>query len=155
MGRPPKTDEQKELDRKIGQRFAIIRNRMMRKDGKKVSRQYLAEMLGRTVECIRFWEKGERTIPEDVLEQIAKFTSTDIAYLKCEVDDPHFQENLNKQFSEWNEKILKPVKSEMAFIGLLNSLEIDYSVLSLEQQNELYRYVKEQIIFKYQQLKGE
>lgn len=154
MGRPVKTDEQRKLDKRIGQRLKIIRQGMRTKEGKKVTQEDFAKMFNYSIQCIRYWEDGKRTVPEDVLECVAKNTSIDIEYLKCEVDDPHFQENLNKQFSEWNTQ-LKPIKAELAFIDLLNNLEIDYSSLSKKQQQEIFNYTKEQIIFKYQQMKGE
>lgn len=154
MGRPVKTDEQRKLDKRIGQRLKIIRQGMRTKEGKKVTQEDFAKMFNYSIQCIRYWEGGKRTVPEDVLECVAKNTSIDIEYLKCEVDDPHFQENLNKQFSEWNTQ-LKPIKAEIAFIDLLNQLEIDYSVLSSKQRQEFFKYIKEQIIFKYQQMKGE
>ena len=154
MGRPVKTEEQRKLDKRIGQRLKIIRQGMRTKEGKKVTQEDFAKMFNYSIQCIRYWEDGKRTVPEDVLECVAKNTSIDIEYLKCEVDDPHFQENLNKQFSEWNTQ-LKPIKAEIAFIDLLNKLEIDYSVLSSKQRQEFFKYIKEQIIFKYQQMKGE
>ena len=49
----------------------------------------------------------------------------------------------------------KDDKAELAFIDLINNLEIDYSSLSKKHQREIFNYTKEQIIFKYQQMKGE
>ena len=150
MGRPKKN-----IDKTIGQRIKAIRQGMRTADGKRVTQEDFAERFYCTTQTIRNWENGKRTVPEDVLECIAESQSIDIAYLKGEVDDPHFQENLNKQYAKWNAQNIKPIKAELAFIDLLNNLEIDYSSLSKKQQQEIFNYTKEQIIFKYQQMKGE
>ena len=95
IGRPPKTEADKERDKRIGKRFRLIRERL----GK--TQEEVAEYFSRSVQAVRDWEAGRSTIPKKVLQVLSDILEIDIDFLLCEYDTPTLQQKLQ----EWNKEV--------------------------------------------------
>lgn len=114
IGRPPKTEDQKKLDRQIGKRFRMVREAMNK------TQEEIAEHYCKSTQAVRDWETGRSSIPVNVLQNLSDSLGIDLDFLLCKYDSPDLQNKLD----EWNNEVPR-IQAELKLLDYCDYLGIE------------------------------
>jgi len=147
MGRPKET-----IDPKVGERIRIIRENMKTKDGKKISREQLAEMLDVSSQAVGLWERGQRKVPVWVIRTFSEELGLDPDFVTAESTIP----NKSKLLQKWETEIdIEALSQEVRLLEYIQfTLGVSLAFLEDEEVLNLQNEINDFIRFKCSRLKA-